>query len=137
VTWFTFPDGWGTYDLNGLAETELAVTGAHGYATEADAEAHPNASPTALQQILLQGFKAASASPAGAGASGILNTPSSSGGLPGLAENLLGGLGSRNFWLRALKVAAGLALIIIGVAHLDRAQTITTAAAAVRGAAAA
>lgn len=118
MTWFAFPGGWGVYDLNGADEKSLVATGAHGYATEAEAEAHVNASPSFLQQGLLQGLKAESVSPVGAGVSGDLATPSGSGGLGGYT----GGLkwpGADTFLGRALKIVIGGVLLLAGVIKLS------------------
>jgi hypothetical protein len=111
VTYFDFPGGWGLYDLNGIAEKELAATGAHGYATAAEARAHPNASPTALQQFYLQLFKADSESPVGAGATGVQSTPASGTGLSGL----LGDVTSGKLWVRVGEFAVGALLLYIGL----------------------
>src|ERR1039458_5355121 len=87
MTWFAFPGGWGDYELNGPAEKELAATSAHGYATQALADAHPNASPDLPQRVLLEEFKLQSVSPAGAGVLGVLQTPNSTGGVTGAVKN--------------------------------------------------
>ena len=111
MTWFAFPGGWGDYNLNGVDEKSLALTGAHGYATKAQADAHVNASPTLLQQGLLQGFKAESTLPVGAGTSGDLSTSSSTGGV----ANFLSRLSNPHLWLRVVEVIVGGAFLIIGL----------------------
>ncbi len=123
--WFAFPGGWGDYELNGPAEKELAATFAHGYATQALADAHPNAAPNVAQQGLLQLFKDQSVSPAGAGVVGVLQTPNSTGGVTGAASNIAGGaLGlpklsnTRDLVIRTVKVVIGIALIVIGISSL-------------------
>jgi hypothetical protein len=121
VTWFCFPGGWGCYNLNGIAEKELAATGAHGYATEAQAQAKLNASPTAAQQVLLQGFKISSSSPVGAGATGIQQTSSSSSSPFGTLAGFLGLSGKisgTNLVIRAVKVIIGGLLLVVGLVHL-------------------
>jgi hypothetical protein len=141
MTWFNFP-GWGDYSLNGVAEKELAATGAHGYATQALADASPNASPNAIQAGLLQTFNAQSLSPAGAGTGGVLQTPHSTGGVTGAASNLagnvgsglLGGLFQKNIWMRAGEVLVGLILLGIGLNAMLKGkplQVVTTAAGTV------
>lgn len=128
MTWFCFPGGWGCFDLNGAAEKALAATFAHGYATEAEAQAHVNASPSSYQQAILQSFKISSLSPVGAGAQGILQTPNSTGGIGGALANFFGG-SSSNWLLRATEILLGLALIAVGVARLTRAVPPATAVA--------
>ena len=116
MTWFAFPGGWGDYNLNGLAEKELALLGAHGYATKAEADAHVNASPTAAQAVFLQGLKAQSVvagiipgGNAAAKATGNQQTPTSSGGLN------LSWAGASHFALRLAEAVVGIAFLIIGL----------------------
>jgi hypothetical protein len=126
--YFAFPGGWGTFELNGLAEKELAATGAHGYGTEALALAHVNASPSPPQELLLQTLKADSLSPVGAGGIGDLSTPNATGGVSGAAKNLLGSgyqlvFGNTTGLLgRGLKVVIGVVLILSGIIHLSGAD---------------
>ena len=134
MTWFDFP-GWGLYELNGVAEKELASTFAHGYATQAEAQAHPNDPPDAEQAALLQGFNAASLSPAGAGVSGVLQTPHSTGGITGASANLAGdvfkSLNLSNWLVRIGEIIVGIVLVGIGVNAMFRAkplQVVTSAA---------
>ncbi len=136
MTYFAFPGGWGVYDLNGIDEKELALTGAHGYATEAEAEAHVNASPSPDQEALLQTLKASSVSPVGAGVTGDLSTPSSTGGVGGALSNLAGnitggitGFHGSNFVIRAVKIIVGGMLVLIGLAHLTGADNAVANAA--------
>ena len=132
MTYFCFPGGWGCYNLNGVDEKTLAAEGAHGYATLAQAQAHVNASPTALQQATLQGLKAESLLPVGAGTSGDLSTPASTGGITGLiakAGTFFDDLTSKNFWLRTGEVILGLILIAVGVAKLTHVVPAATAIA--------
>lgn len=57
--------------------------------------------------------------------------PPSVPGVPGLTQigQFFSDLGQRNTWLRVAKVVGGIALIIIGVAHLVHAGNIITTAA--------
>jgi hypothetical protein len=128
--WFTFP-GWGNYNLSGISEKELVVTGAHGYPTESESEAHPNASPDTIQVGLLQDFNVSSLSPGGAGAVGILSTPHSTGGVTGVANNIVnsatGGtvpdfLSQPNLWLRIGEFAVGAILIYVGLRSMFPSQ---------------
>lgn len=128
LTWFCFPGGWGCYDLNGIDEKQLAATGAHGYATEQQAQQHLNASPDVLQQGILQLLKAKSVLPFGAGVTGDLQTPSSTGGVGGALSNFFGG--SNSGWLlRTVEIILGVALIAVGVARITRAVPPVTAIA--------
>lgn len=129
MTWFNFP-GWGDYNLNGVAEKELVATRAHGYATQQEADQKPNAAPSPAQQLLLQSFNAASLSPVGAaGASGVLQTPHSTGGITGAASNIAGSLGSGlsgitkfigqgSIYMRATEIIAGIFLLYAGIKAL-------------------
>lgn len=142
MTWFCFPNGWGCYNLNGVAEKELAATFAHGYATEAQAQSHLNAPPTVAQQTLLTGFRASSASPVGAGVSGVLSTPGSTGGIPGLvgsvASNITKGFkfvwpGGPHFVMRLAEGVVGLVLLAIGLNALLKSTTGQNAQSIARG----
>jgi hypothetical protein len=69
--WFAFKNDGHVYELNGLAEKELVATFAHGYPTEAEAIAKPNASANPLQATLLASFLASRSAGQG-GTSGVL-----------------------------------------------------------------
>lgn len=112
--YFSFPDGWGTYELNGLDEKELVATGAHGYSTEQEAIQHVNASPSLPQQILLQSFKAESETLIGAGEAGDLSAPGGLGGLSGAVGSIFGKQNVSNWFLRIGEGLAGLLLIYAG-----------------------
>lgn len=128
MTWFCFPGGWGCYDLNGIDEKQLVATGAHGYGTEADAQKNVNASPNGIQAGLLQTFKVASLLPVGAGVSGDLSTPNSTGGIGGALANFFGG--NQSGWLlRTVEILLGLALVAVGIARITRAVPPATAVA--------
>jgi tripartite-type tricarboxylate transporter receptor subunit TctC len=143
MTWFAFQDDGHVYDLNGTAEKELSATFAHGYATEAEALAHKNNSASALQAQLLAEFLTAASSPAGGGTLGVIqvvntdasgqNTSTVSPTNNPVTSALSGLLPSftnlRDFVVRAVKVVAGLALVIVGVSRMAGAdkQVIGTA----------
>jgi hypothetical protein len=129
--WYCFP-GYGLYELDGVAATEINATGAHGYPTQAEANAHPNASPNGIQAALLDAFNTASLDPVGAGTPGILVTPHSTGGVSGLGSNIAGNIGSAltggsptsdlahrltepAVWVRVAEFLAGGILIYIGL----------------------
>jgi hypothetical protein len=72
MTWFAFAGIGRVYDLRGVAEKELASTGAHGYATEQQALEKPNSEPNPEQSALLAEFDADAQLPAGGGALGVI-----------------------------------------------------------------
>ena len=129
MTWFSFPGGWGDYNLNGLSEKEMAATGAHGYATQALADAHVNKSPSTAQAALLTQFKTESLSPVGAGSAGVLSTPNGTGGISGAASNVVNDalkpLFNKNIWLRVGEVVVGLILLGIGLNALLKGKPMT------------
>jgi len=117
-------------DLAGTQEKQAVVEGFHGYATEAEAEAHPN-SVNFLTRVFadawIADYNAAlkeKAQPGGANAN-IWNpaTAAKAGesyavsSIPGLS-GILGLVGSRNGWIRIAEVTIGVALIIVAVAKL-------------------
>lgn len=149
MTWFAFHNDGHVYDLNGAAEKQLAATGAHGYATEAQALAHRNAPATALQAQFLAGYLTAASSPVGGGMAGViqvLNTDASgqntskvspvnnplTSGVAGALSAFFGDTSS-NWLLRTAEILLGLALIAVGVAKLTNAVPAATRVAAVLG----
>ena len=141
MTWFAFPGGWGDYNLNGVAEKTLASLGAHGYATQAQADKNVNASPDPLQAAYLQTLKGVSVSPIGAGLGGDLSTPNATGGVSGAASNVLGDLAYSlslsgnnaagqpvHLLTRFLKILFGGALLLAGILKLTGKQDIIVGA---------
>jgi hypothetical protein len=132
MTWYAFTGDGHVYDLEGIANSSLVATGAHGYATEAEAIAHRNATPSALQASLLAGFVTDASSPVGGGLAGVIQvidtSPSGaqtgtvspvSNPLTSVAGDWVGGitkwLGQGNIWLRAAEIGVGIMLIYIGL----------------------
>jgi hypothetical protein len=135
VTWFVIRWDGQTYteDLTGSAEKVLTALGIHGYATEAEAEAHPQTMNT-LQAALgganaLAGTTAGTTDQPGAIAAGAGTAASAAESATSGITAFLKDLTSRNLWLRVLKVAAGLGLIITGVVQLTHAQNLVKTAA--------
>lgn len=120
MTWFAFQGSGSVYNLNGLAEKELVSTGAHGYATEAEAQAHPNGPENPEQSILLAEAEAIAASPVGGGTAGVQAGTTPAASLSGI--NAIGqffnNLGNSNTWIRVVKVVIGGMLVIVGLAHI-------------------
>jgi hypothetical protein len=124
MTWFAFAglNGGKAIDLAGSQEKQAVAEGFHGYGTEAQAEAHPNAL-NPLTRLLADGWIAdyhaavsEGAQPGGPNAS-ILNPKDA------LGAALAGGwhlsFGNTSGLLgRALKVGIGLVLIVIGLNEL-------------------
>lgn len=109
--WFAFKGSGSVYNLNGFAEKQLVLTGAHGYPTRAQAVAHPNAAANGLQAGILAEFQAEAASPVGGGAAGVQQgtTPAVSVG------GFLGVLNSGSLWQRVAEVVIGGVLLIVAV----------------------
>jgi hypothetical protein len=118
MTWFDFPGGWGLYNLNGVSEKELVATGAHGYGTKAQAQAHPNKSPSPAQELLLQTLKVSSQSPVGGGISGDLQTPSSGTGGGDILNSAVKFISQSSLWTRVVEIGAGMLLLYAGVKAL-------------------
>lgn len=126
ATWFAFKGGWGTLKLAGAQEKELVVLGFHGYATQAEAEAHRNdvgwwQKPTLqllevdYQQQIAQG------SQAGGPNSNLLDPKS----VFNIATGDAGGLFNFNAteWLiRIGEIVLGLVLVGVGLAKLTGVQ---------------
>lgn|SRR5487761_45882 len=128
MTWFAFHNDGSVYDLNGIAEKELAGTGAHGYATEAEATAHPNSPASAAQASLLAAFQVDARSPVGGGVAGVIqivnvnpqgqNTgkvspPSPLGALKDVIG--IGGVSGHNLLVRTLKIIIGGIMMLAGI----------------------
>jgi len=159
MTWFAFIGYGHVFNLNGVAEKEMASTGAHGYATESDALQNPNAPLNGAQAALAQTFEAEASLPFGASTLGVLqvdqvNQPkgTGTGGVGqspsqaqkdiqgqqqvggGLLNSLTGALhwlGADTFLGRALKIVVGGVLLLAGVIKMTGAgRAIPYAAAA-------
>jgi hypothetical protein len=135
MTWYAFQglNGGKAIDLAGSQEIQATAEGFHGYATEAQAEAHPNAINVITRvfaDLFISDYKAAvkeGAQPGGPNAT-ILNPSDAAKGatsfvansVPGLPQlgDFLGALGSKNLWIRVAKVVIGGGLVLIGLAHM-------------------
>ena len=123
ATWFAFK-GYGTVQLAGIQEKQAVGLGFHGYATKADAEAHPN-SVNLLQKafvnLLEADYKAALATDSEPGGknSNLADPNSIIGGLKdaaGLNANIT------TWFIRVGEVVLGIVLVAIGVAKLTGVQ---------------
>jgi hypothetical protein len=123
MTWFAF-HGYGTIDLAGVQEKLAVSWGFHGYATERQANAHPN-SVNILQKgivnALEQDYQAAistGSQPGGPNASslGFTNPLSGLAAIGDFANRLT----QKNTWIRVGEVIAGLILLYVGLNALAR-----------------
>lgn len=126
MTWFAFKGSGSVYNLTGVAEKELAATGAHGYATEAQAKAHPNAPESGAQAALLAADQVSASLPAGGGLSGVQSGTTQAAASPiGTLAGFLGLSGKisgTNLVIRGAKVIIGGLLLIIGLVHITGAD---------------
>jgi hypothetical protein len=146
MTWFAFSglNSGKAVDLAGTQEKQAVIEGFHGYATEAQAEAHPN-SVNLVTRVLADGWIAdysaavrEGAQPGGPNAT-ILNPADATRAgvsyveseIPGLQQ--VGAFFSRlteaNTWERLGEVVLGVILIAVGIAHMTRAVPAATAIA--------
>lgn len=135
MTWYAFKglNGGKAVDLAGSQELQATAEGFHGYATEAQAEAQPNAVnlvTQALADAWIADYNAAvkeNAQPGGANAN-ILNPATAAkasasyvaNSIPGLQQigNFFSDLGQASTWERVAEVLIGAMLIFAGVSHL-------------------
>lgn len=134
MTWFAFQglNGGQAVDLAGTQEKEAVAEGFHGYAAQADAQAHPNAVNLVTRVFAdawIADYNAAVKEGAQPGGPNNILTPSGAAAavgstVPGLTQvgDFLSALSSRNLWIRAAKVAIGGALVLIGLAHITGAS---------------
>jgi hypothetical protein len=117
ATWFAF-NGYGTIELAGVQEKQAVGLGFHGYATKAEAEAHPN-SVNLLQKAFVNlaeaDYAAATKTQSQPGGKNSdLSKPSS---ILGIATS--GVNANITVWfLRIGEVVLGIVLIAVGVAKL-------------------
>jgi hypothetical protein len=134
MTWYVIRFQGQTYteNITGSGEKILTGLGIHGYATEAQAQAHPQtmnvlqgaagganvlAGVTAAPGVLQPGEVAAGAGTAAQAAPSI--------------TSFLQGLTSRQLWIRLAEGVLGVALILVAVAELGKGTAIGKAAKAV------
>lgn len=132
ATWFAFK-GYGTIQLAGIQEKQAVGLGFHGYATQAQAEAHPN-SVNLLQKAFVNlaeaDYKQAlgtESQPGGAN-SNLANPNSILGGLKdaaGLNANIT------SWFIRIGEVVLGIVLVAVGVAKLTGTANVISKAAKV------
>jgi len=103
------------YNITGPYPTQAAANAA----IPAIQKAHP--APGSVQQVERNN----ASNPAGAAAGAVAGAASDAASV----GTFLSHLSSRNLWLRAGKVIAGLVLVIVGVMQLTHAQNLITAAA--------
>lgn len=146
MTWFAFQglNSGKAVDLAGTQEKQAVIEGFHGYATEAEAEANPNAVnllTRGFADLWITDYSAAvkeGAQPGGPNAD-ILNpvtaakaaVTGAANSIPGLAQvgQFFATLTQKNLWVSVLKVTVGGALLIIGLAHMTGAGNVVAVAA--------
>lgn len=133
MTWFAF-SGYNSgkaIDLAGTQEKQAVVTGFHGYASEAQAEANPN-SVNFFQKLEVNAFIAdyhaavkQGSQPGGknniltpSGAAGAVAQGSPLGSAITSVEGFVSAFGDKNLWIRVAKVVIGGSILIVGIAKL-------------------
>ncbi len=141
MTWFAFSglNSGQAIDLAGAQEKLAAGEGFHGYATQAQAQAHPNSVnliTRALADTWIADYNAAVRESAQPGGSNNILTPGGAAGAVGSTVPGLSGIGSffttigkAGTWARAAEVIIGGALIVIGLSHLTGASNAVATAA--------
>jgi hypothetical protein len=135
MTWYAFR-GYNTIDLAGAQEKVATAWGFHGYATRAQAEAHPN-SVNLLQKAIVDTLEAdyaaavkGGAQPGGPNASNPLASGLQAANLGGI--NAIGDFFNRltqpNTWIRVGEVIGGLLLVYIGLKATTSGTEVATAA---------
>lgn len=134
ATWFAFK-GYGTIQLAGLQEKDAVSIGFHGYATKAEAEAHPN-SVNFAQKIFVNALEAdyktalATQSQPGGKNSNLADPNSLIGGITATAT---AGLNANitSWFIRIGEVVLGIVLVAVGVAKLTGTANVISKAAKV------
>ena len=137
MTWFAFAglNNGQAIDLAGSQEILAAGEGFHGYATQAQAQANPNAVnllTRGIADVWIADYKAAvaehaqpggananilnPATAASAAASGVWTTLENDAGLNAVGD-FVKGLGQASTWSRVLKVVLGGSLLLMGLAR--------------------
>jgi hypothetical protein len=134
MTWYDIKFQGQTYveNITGTGEKILSGLGIHGYATEAEARAHPQT------MNVLQGAAGGANVLAGVTAAPGVLQPGEVAAGAGTAANaapsvtdFLKGLTSRQLWVRLAEGVLGVALILVAVAELGKGTAIGKAAKAV------
>lgn len=101
--WYAFINDGHVYNLTGVAQKSLTVTGAHGYASESEALQNPNSPASPVQASLLGDFLLDAKLPVGGGVAGVravyqVQMPvaqfnsNGTGGLPGITQGIPPGI---------------------------------------------
>jgi hypothetical protein len=131
VTWFAFK-GYPTIDEAGVQEKELVSFGFHGYATQAEANAHPN-DVNVFQKPLVNAAEEdyatalkEQAQPGGANASNPVAAAVQGSGLAPLVDvgQFFHALTEGKTWTRVAEVAVGGILVYAGVRALAQGSTV-------------
>jgi hypothetical protein len=141
MTWYAFAglNGGKAIDLAGSQETQATIEGFHGYATQAQAQAHPNSVnliTRPLADVWIADYNAAVKEGAQPGGPNNILTPGGAAGavgstVPGLSDigAFFSTLAQAATWTRVAKVVVGGALLIIGISHLTGADNAVANAA--------
>lgn len=119
MTWFAF-HGYPDINAAGLEEKELVTARFHGYATKAEADAHPNSVMFGPQSFLLDSLQLShQTNPAGTGVAGLGGASPLSGANPLSGVAAIGDFFSRltnpNTWIRVGEFAAGALILYVGL----------------------
>jgi hypothetical protein len=131
MTWFAFK-GYPTINEAGVQEKELAAFGFHGYATQAEANAHPNSVNALTKSIVdaaVADYAAAvseQAQPGGANAGNPVAAAVQGSGLAPLVDvgQFFHALTEGKTWTRVAEVAVGGILVYAGVRALTSGSTV-------------
>jgi hypothetical protein len=127
VTWFAFQglNSGKAINLAGLQEKEATAEGFHGYSTQAQAQAHPNAINPITEVIadaLIADYNDAVTEGAQPGGPNNILTPSGLGGAITSAAESESGVGSiinfikqGSIWIRAAEILLGVVILYAGV----------------------
>lgn len=119
MTWFAF-HGYPDINAAGAEEKELVSAFFHGYATKAEADAHPNSVSFGPQSFLLDSLQLShQTNPAGTGAAGLGGASPLAGANPLTGISAVGDFFSRltnpHTWIRVGEFAAGALILYVGL----------------------
>ena len=139
MPWFNVGGGVAV-EASGFAETQYILAGGHGYATQAEAKAHP-ASWEDLTKLTAEGIATWNAqSPSQTGQTAIAGGTAAKGAASSIGGGFLqflDNLTQRALWVRVVKVILGVTMVLVGVGHITGASKALTSVAAKAGLAAA
>lgn len=138
MTWFAFKglNGGKAVDVAGIYEKSAVADGFHGYATESEAESHPNAiNPLTklLAESVINGatsLKQVGAQPGGPNASNPVGAVAQQAGNDlglGNVDKLFGNLTQKSTWIRAGEIILGALLMAVGIAKLSESNGLAKA----------